>query len=55
LHDDVSGGVAQLSDLACFAFGDFAAGRAQEEKALALYDPAQRPAYSELVGPIYSS
>jgi hypothetical protein len=34
----------------CFTFGEFAAARAQEEKALALYDPAQRPAYAELVG-----
>ncbi len=33
----------------CFTFGEFAAGRAQEEKALALYDPAQRPSYAELM------
>jgi tetratricopeptide (TPR) repeat protein len=32
----------------CSSFGEFAAARAQEEKALALYDPAQRPAHSEV-------
>ncbi len=39
-----------VDGLVCFTFGEFAAGRAQEEKALALYDPAQRPAYAELMG-----
>jgi predicted ATPase len=33
----------------CFTFGEFAAGRTQEEKALALYDPAQRPSYTEFM------
>jgi tetratricopeptide (TPR) repeat protein len=33
----------------CYTFGEFAAGRTQFEKGLALYDPAQRPAYAELV------
>ena len=32
----------------CFCFREFAAGRAHFEKALALYDPAQRPAHSEV-------
>jgi tetratricopeptide (TPR) repeat protein len=32
----------------CFWLGEFAAGRAHFEKALALYDPAQRPAHSEV-------
>jgi tetratricopeptide (TPR) repeat protein len=32
----------------CFWFGEFAAGRARFEEALALYDPAQRPAHSEV-------
>jgi predicted ATPase len=32
----------------CLCFGEFAAARAQEEKALAFYDPAQRPAHSEV-------
>jgi tetratricopeptide (TPR) repeat protein len=34
---------------ACFNLGEFAAGRANLEKALALYDPADRPFYSELL------
>jgi predicted ATPase len=34
--------------LICFSFGEFAAGRECFEKGLALYDPAQRPAYAEL-------
>jgi class 3 adenylate cyclase/tetratricopeptide (TPR) repeat protein len=33
-----------------FTVGEFAAGRAYFEKGLALSDPAQRPAYAELVG-----
>jgi tetratricopeptide (TPR) repeat protein len=33
-----------------FTFGEFAAGRERLEKALAFYDPAQRPAYAELLG-----
>src|SRR5262249_30478551 len=33
--------------LVCLWLGEFAAGRAHFEKALALYDPAQRPAHSE--------
>jgi tetratricopeptide (TPR) repeat protein len=32
----------------CFWLGEFAAGRARFETALALYDPAQRPAHSEV-------
>jgi predicted ATPase len=32
----------------CLCFGEFAAGRAHFEKALALYDPAQRPAHAEV-------
>jgi class 3 adenylate cyclase/predicted ATPase len=35
--------------LTCFKLGDCAAGRARLEEALALYDPAQRPSYAELV------
>jgi tetratricopeptide (TPR) repeat protein len=35
----------------CFLLGEFAAGRARLEKALALYDPALRPSYAEL-GPV---
>jgi tetratricopeptide (TPR) repeat protein len=38
-----------LDGLRCFMLGEFAAGRAQLEKALALYDPAQRPSYAELM------
>jgi adenylate cyclase len=38
-----------LDGLICFEFGDLAAGRAILEEALALYDPAQRPSYAELV------
>jgi len=34
---------------ACFNLGQFSAGRAYAEKALALYDPADRPSYVELV------
>jgi predicted ATPase len=33
----------------CFTFGEFAAGRAYLEQGLALHDPAQRPAYADLV------
>jgi predicted ATPase len=33
----------------CFSFGEFAAGRAHLEKALALYDPAQRSSDAELM------
>jgi predicted ATPase len=33
----------------CFTFGEFAAARANLERTLALYDPAERPAYAELV------
>jgi class 3 adenylate cyclase/tetratricopeptide (TPR) repeat protein len=33
----------------CFNFGEFAAGRAYLEKGLALFDPAQQPAYAELM------
>jgi class 3 adenylate cyclase/tetratricopeptide (TPR) repeat protein len=32
----------------CFWFGEFAAARRHFEKALALYDPAQRPAYADV-------
>jgi tetratricopeptide (TPR) repeat protein len=32
----------------CFCFGEFAAGRAHLEKALALYHPAQRPSHAEV-------
>jgi hypothetical protein len=35
--------------VACFHLGEFTAGRAYLEKALALYDPALRPSYSELL------
>jgi predicted ATPase len=38
-----------LDGTICFEFGDLAAGRAILEEALALYDPAQRPSYAELV------
>jgi predicted ATPase len=33
----------------CFLLGEFTAGRAYSEKALALYDPAHRPSYAELL------
>src|SRR5262249_61822678 len=33
----------------CVTFGEFAAGRVHLEKALALYDPAQRPSYAEVM------
>jgi hypothetical protein len=33
----------------CFNFGEFASGRAHLEKALALYDPRQRPSYAEVL------
>ena len=33
----------------CFVLGEFAAGRAQLEKAIALYDPALRTSYAELM------
>jgi predicted ATPase len=36
-------------DFVCFNLGEFAAGRAYLEKALALYDPVNRPFYSELL------
>src|SRR5262249_14245349 len=36
-------------DFVCFNLGEFAAGWAYLEKALALYDPANRPFYSELL------
>jgi tetratricopeptide (TPR) repeat protein len=36
-------------DFVCFNLGEFAAGWAYLEKALALYDPAHRPFYSELL------
>jgi tetratricopeptide (TPR) repeat protein len=35
--------------MACFHLGDFAAGRIYHEKALALYDPAHRASYSDLL------
>jgi tetratricopeptide (TPR) repeat protein len=38
----------QADGLIRFNFGEFAAGRARAEKALVLYDPAQRPVYAEL-------
>jgi class 3 adenylate cyclase/tetratricopeptide (TPR) repeat protein len=37
------------SGLACFFLGEFAAGRTYVEKGLALYDPAHRPSYAELL------
>jgi class 3 adenylate cyclase/tetratricopeptide (TPR) repeat protein len=37
------------SGLTCFQFGDFTAGRAYFEKGLALFDPADRLAYAELL------
>jgi class 3 adenylate cyclase len=37
------------SGWACFQLGEFSAGRAFLEKALALYDPAHRPSYAEVV------
>ncbi len=37
------------SGLACFFLGEFTAGRAYVEKGLALYDPAHRPSYAELL------
>jgi tetratricopeptide (TPR) repeat protein len=37
------------SGLACFHLGEFTTGRAYLEKAFALYDPAHRPYYSELL------
>jgi predicted ATPase len=36
-------------DFVCFCLGEFTAGRAYVEKALALYDPAHRPFYWELL------
>jgi predicted ATPase len=36
------------SGVRCFHLGEFIAGRAYLEKGLALYDPAQRPAYAEV-------
>jgi tetratricopeptide (TPR) repeat protein len=38
-----------LDGTRCFMLGEFAAGRAQLEKAIALYDPAQRTSYAELM------
>jgi tetratricopeptide (TPR) repeat protein len=35
--------------MACFYLGEFTAGRAYVKKGLALYDPAHRPSYSELL------
>jgi tetratricopeptide (TPR) repeat protein len=37
------------SGMACFHLGEFAAGQAYLEKGLALFDPAHRPSYSELL------
>ena len=37
------------SGLTCFQFGEFTAGRAYFEKGLALFDPADRLAYAELL------
>src|SRR5207253_17380 len=37
------------SGLTCFQVGEFAAGRAHVEKSLALYEPAHRLAYAELM------
>jgi tetratricopeptide (TPR) repeat protein len=39
----------QTGGSTCFHLGEFAAGQAQLEKGLALYDPAYRSSYSELV------
>jgi predicted ATPase len=39
----------QADGLLCFALGEFAAVRERLENGLALYDPAQRPTYAELV------
>jgi class 3 adenylate cyclase/predicted ATPase len=36
------------SGVGCFHLGEFITGRAYLEKGLALYDPAQRPAYAEV-------
>ena len=38
-----------LDGARCFVLGEFAAGRAQLEKAIALYDPALRTSYAELM------
>ena len=38
-----------LDGTRCFTLGEFDAGRAQLEKAIALYDPAQRTSYAELM------
>jgi predicted ATPase len=38
----------EIDGVICFTFGEFGTGRARLEKCLALYDPAQRPAYAEL-------
>ena len=37
------------SGMACLFLGEFTAARAYVEKGLALYDPSQRPSYSELL------
>ena len=39
----------EASGLTCFSLGEFTAGRGYLEKALALYDPAHRASYSELL------
>jgi hypothetical protein len=39
----------QSAGAICFTFGEFPAGRAYLEKGLALYDPAQRPSYADLL------
>jgi predicted ATPase len=52
---DVTGDVVvqvigcQADGVLCIALGEFAAGRERLEKGLALYDPARRPTYAELV------
>jgi class 3 adenylate cyclase/tetratricopeptide (TPR) repeat protein len=49
--DDLSARVLgyDSSALQCLNLGEFAAGRAYIQKGLALYDPADRPAYMELL------
>jgi class 3 adenylate cyclase/predicted ATPase len=39
----------EAGGMACFHLGEFTAGRTSLEKGLALYDPAHRPSYSELL------
>jgi tetratricopeptide (TPR) repeat protein len=54
-HGDTAGDVpmqvmgCSAGGLACCFLGEFAAGWAYAERGLALYDPAQRPSYSELL------